>query len=45
MDKEKERIIDMFKNIHGVGHVTAQHFYARVGKGSHLWVHCMCKQL
>ncbi len=30
VDKEKERIIDMFKNIHGVGHVTAQNFYARV---------------
>lgn len=31
VDKERERIIDMFKNIHGVGQVTAQQFYAQVG--------------
>ena len=30
VDKEKERIIDMFKNIHGVGQITAQRFYAQV---------------
>jgi len=33
VDKEKERIINMFKNIHGVGHITAQQFYARVRVG------------
>ena len=30
VDKEKERIIKMFKNIHGVGLITAQQFYAQV---------------
>lgn len=30
VDKEKERIIKMFQNIHGVGLVTAQQFYAQV---------------
>ena len=35
VDKEKERIIEMFKNIHGVGLVTAQQFYAQVG-GLHI---------
>lgn len=29
VDKEKERVVDMFKNIHGVGQVTAQTFYAQ----------------
>lgn len=31
VDKEKERVVDMFKNVHGVGQVTAQQFYAKVG--------------
>ncbi len=30
VDKKKEGIIDMFKNVHGVGQITAQQFYARV---------------
>ena len=30
VDKEKQKTIDMFKNIHGVGLVTAQQFYAQV---------------
>lgn len=30
VDKERERVIDMFKNIHGVGLITAQQFYAQV---------------
>ena len=36
VDKEKERVVDMFKNIHGVGQVTAQQFYAQV------WYPCLC---
>lgn len=32
VDKEKEGTIDMFKNIHGVGQITAQQFYAQVWK-------------
>ncbi len=30
VDKQKERTIDMFKKIHGVGPTTAQQFYAQV---------------
>lgn len=30
VDKERERVIEMFKNIHGVGQVIAQQFYAQV---------------
>ncbi len=30
VDKERERIIHMFMNIHGVGQITAQQFYAQV---------------
>ena len=30
VDHEKEKAIEMFKGIHGVGTTTAQHFYAKV---------------
>ena len=30
VDQEKEKVITMFKGIHGVGATTAQQFYARV---------------
>ena len=30
VDHEKEKIIEMFKGIHGVGATTAQQFYAKV---------------
>ena len=30
MDKEKEVVVDMLKNVYGVGQVTAQKFYAQV---------------
>lgn len=39
VDKEREKVIEMFKNIHGVGMVTAQQFYAQVGTA------CMCKKI
>jgi DNA polymerase/3'-5' exonuclease PolX len=40
VDKEKERIVEMFKDIHGVGQVTAQQFYAQV----HLTPHVLSRQ-
>ena len=33
VDQEKEKVITMFKNIHGVGATTAQQFYAKVHDG------------
>ena len=30
VDQEKEKVITMFKGIHGVGATTAQQFYAKV---------------
>ena len=30
VDQEKEKVITMFKDIHGVGATTAQQFYAKV---------------
>lgn len=30
VDREKESVIEIFQNIHGVGQVTAQQFYAQV---------------
>ena len=32
VDHEKEKVIEMFKNIHGVGATTAQQFFAKVGR-------------
>ena len=31
VDKEKEAVISLFTNIHGVGQTTAHQFYAQVG--------------
>ena len=30
VDKKREGVIDMFTNVHGVGQITAQKFYAQV---------------
>ena len=30
VDKERERILQVFRNIHGVGQITANQFYAQV---------------
>lgn len=42
VDKEKEKVIEMFKNIHGVGVVIAQQFYAQVSAAT---VACRCKKM
>ena len=39
VDKERERVLEMFQNIHGVGNVIAQQFYAQVC-GSSSSFHC-----
>ena len=31
VDKEKEAVISLFKNTHGIGQITAHKFYAQVG--------------
>ena len=45
VDQEKERVIDMFKNIHGVGQVTAQQYYAQVGLHHSHWLIHSCDLL
>ena len=39
VDQEKEKVITMFKGIHGVGATTAQQFYAKV------WINIMARTL